>query len=166
MYYTRATEGSKARRKSCKRGKRRTGKYGQCVKTKKSRRRRRRRRSRKRSRSHRRRSRSRKRRSCHSRVRSHRRKRKRRRRGHRVRSHNRRRRCRRFGAGSPGDGSDTMGTGYIGPTSFTEKVGSDYFGSEQPFLNATEWWYPSGPAPKLQGTGASRYRSPQMLFQN
>jgi len=158
MYYTRATEGRKAIRSRCKRGKRRTGKYGQCVKSKKSRRRRKRRRRSA--------SRSRKRRRCHSRVRSHRRKVRSGRRRHRVKSHNRRRRCRRFGAGAAGDGSGTMGTGYIGPTSFTEKVKSDYFGSGQPFLNATEWWYPSGPAPKLQGAGSSRYQSPQMLYQN
>lgn len=58
-----------------------------------------------------------------------------------------------------------MGPGYAGPTSF-ENGYAPYFGAQEPFVNASQWWYPNPSAnsanlvPKNQPTN---YQSPGML---
>ena len=47
---------------------------------------------------------------------------------------------RRYRFGGAGDGG--MGPGYAGPTSFQNGYAS-YFGGQEPFINASEFWYPN-----------------------
>lgn len=67
----------------------------------------------------------------------------------------------RYGFGKAG------GIGHEGPTSFTQKVYAPYFGSQEPFLNASEWWYPNpGSKGAPIGKGVANYQSPGMLYNN
>jgi hypothetical protein len=47
-----------------------------------------------------------------------------------------------------------FGIGYEGQTSFPNAKAAPYFGYEEPFINASEWWYP---------VSNDMYQSPQML---
>jgi hypothetical protein len=51
-------------------------------------------------------------------------------------------------------GSKQMGPGYPGTGAFPNAEGAPYFGSNEAFNNASEWWYP---------VAGSQYQSPQML---
>ncbi len=48
----------------------------------------------------------------------------------------------------------TFGPGFQAQTSFPSAVAAPYFGYEEPFINASEWWYP---------VGDGAYQSPAML---
>lgn len=64
----------------------------------------------------------------------------------RRRSRSRRRRSRRFGI--------VAGPGYAGQTSYSNAY-APYFGASEPFVNASDWWYP-------QANG--QIQSPMMLM--
>ncbi len=57
-----------------------------------------------------------------------------------------RRFSRRFGS--------QYGPGYTSQTSFENAVAAPYFGAQEPFLNASSWWYP---------VADNQYQSPGML---
>jgi hypothetical protein len=60
-------------------------------------------------------------------------------------------------------GLSQAGPGYPGPTSFQNGF-SPYFGSKQPFVNATEAWYANpGSTGGLIGSGPTNYQSPNMI---
>jgi hypothetical protein len=48
----------------------------------------------------------------------------------------------------------SYGPGYKASTSFQNAVSAPYFGYQEPFMNASEWWYP---------VADSKYQSPGML---
>ena len=65
-----------------------------------------------------------------------------------------RRRRSRFGASGPG---------YAGATSF-KNGWSPYFGGKEPFIQASEWWYPNpGSQGQLIGKAPTHYQSPGMV---
>jgi len=57
------------------------------------------------------------------------------------------------------------GEGYEGATSFNNGY-SNYFGAKEPFVNASEWFYPNpGSAGALIGQGGkTNYQSPNMIY--
>lgn len=64
-------------------------------------------------------------------------------------------RRRRFGSKGPG---------YKGPTSFDNGY-VNYFGAPEPFVNASEWWYPNPPSKgELIGGAPTKYQSPNMIY--
>ena len=67
--------------------------------------------------------------------------------------------------GGAGDGTGGMGPGFGGSTSFKNGY-APYFGSQEPFVNASEFWYPntSDGAMKLSPSNQpTNYQSPGML---
>ena len=81
--------------------------------------------------------------------------------------HSSRRRHRFGGAGdgTGGMGPGGMGPGFAGPTSFQNGY-APYFGGQEPFVNASEFWYPnpSDGAMKLSPSNQpTNYQSPGML---
>jgi hypothetical protein len=65
------------------------------------------------------------------------------------------RRSRKFGA--------AKGPGFQGATSFQNGY-SNYFGAPEPFVNASEWFYPNpGSSGGMIGSGKTNYQSPNML---
>jgi hypothetical protein len=61
--------------------------------------------------------------------------------------------------GGAGDGTGGMGAGFAGPTSFQNGYAS-YFGGQEPFINASEFWYPNANPP---GNKPTNYQSPRMI---
>ena len=51
--------------------------------------------------------------------------------------------------------SNVYGPGYKGQTSFVNALSAPYFGYQEPFINASEWWYP---------VAGGAYQSPNMLY--
>ena len=67
--------------------------------------------------------------------------------------------------GGAGDGMGGMGQGFAGATSFQNGY-APYFGGQEPFINASEFWYanPSAGAVKLvPGNQRTSYQSPEMI---
>lgn len=71
---------------------------------------------------------------------------------------------RRYRFGKAGDGMGGMGPGYPGPTSFQNGY-APYFGGKEPFINASEWYYPnpSGVPNLAPNNKPTYYQSPQMI---
>lgn len=72
---------------------------------------------------------------------------------------------RRSRFGMAGSGKGGMGPGYQGRTSFQNGY-VNYFGAKEPFIQATEAWYPSpGSKGALVGQGGKmNYQSPNMIY--
>jgi hypothetical protein len=67
--------------------------------------------------------------------------------------------------GGAGDGTGGMGPGFRGATSFQNGY-APYFGGQEPFINASEFWYPNPTerAVKLvPDNQPTNYQSPGML---
>ena len=81
------------------------------------------------------------------------------RRGSRRSSH------RRHRFGGAGNGMGDMGPGFPGATSFQNGY-APYFGGREPFVNASEFWYPNvstGAANLVPSNQPTNYQSPKML---
>ena len=58
----------------------------------------------------------------------------------------------------------SKGPGYKGQTSFQNGY-VNYFGAPEPFVNASEWFYPNpGSKGGLIGTKKTNYQSPNMIY--
>lgn len=58
----------------------------------------------------------------------------------------------------------SKGPGYKGATSFQNGY-VNYFGSQEPFVNASEWWYPDpGSKGGMIGSAKTNYQSPNMIY--
>jgi len=67
--------------------------------------------------------------------------------------------------GGAGNGMGGMGPGFAGPTSFQNGY-APYFGGQEPFVNASEFWYPNPSAGALKlvpDNQPTNYQSPMML---